>query len=47
MDGYHLSPYTYKHTFLKQFNSLYFDGLARKRQNVKIPPLQNFVLYGI
>ena len=33
--------------FLNDLTGLNFDGLARKRQNVKISPCQNFALYSI
>ena len=48
MDDYCLSPYTCKCcTVFKQLDRLNFDGLAGKRQNVKVSPRQNFPLYGI
>ena len=46
MDGHCLSPYTCRCcTVSKQFDN--FNGLAGKRQNVKISHRQNFPLYGI
>ena len=33
--------------FLNNLTGLNFDGLARKRENVKISPRQNFALYSI
>ena len=48
MDGHSLSPYTCKCSIVfKQFDGLYFGGLAGKCQKCQNSPHHNFALYGI